>query len=52
MMFHRGWVDLEKILLTSVDEMKTKTRNALKCIDSLSVALEELIHLQFVKFIL
>jgi len=31
-------------------ELKTKTRNALKCIDSLlRMAVEELIHLQFEK---
>jgi len=43
---------LEKVIPTPKAELKTKTRNVLKCIDSLlRVALEELIHLQFEKLI-
>jgi len=43
---------LEKILPTPVVELKTKTRNALKYIDSLlRVALKEIKHFQFEKLI-
>ena len=36
MIFHQGWVPLEKVLRTPMVELKTKTRNVLKCIGGIN----------------